>query len=42
MFDLITGKATHIPHTPAVPLLVSMAAQVAVVGLLIAIPLRSA
>jgi protein TonB len=39
MFDLVTGKATHIPHTPALPMVVSMAAQVGVVGLLIVVPL---
>jgi protein TonB len=39
MFDLITGKATHIPHTPTVPLLASMAAQVSIVGLVIMVPL---
>lgn len=38
MFDLITGNAAHIPRTAAVPMLVSAAAQMAVVGLLIAIP----
>ena len=32
MFDLITGKARHIPSKPGVPLLVSMAAQLALVG----------
>ena len=38
MFDLITGKATHTPHTPGVPILVSTAAHVVVVGLVIVLP----
>jgi protein TonB len=39
MFDLITGKATHIPHRTAVPLLASLAGQLAIVGALILVPL---
>lgn len=39
MFDLITGKTTHIPHAPAAPIMVSMAAQLTAMGLLIALPL---
>lgn len=38
MFDLITGKATHIPSRPIVPVLLSLAGQVVVIGLAIAIP----
>lgn len=38
MFDLVTGKAVHIPRTSGVSIVVSMAAQIAVVGLLILIP----
>ena len=38
MFDLITGKAIHTPYTPAVPILVSTAAHMAVAGLLIVLP----
>src|SRR6185503_1294233 len=36
MFDLITGKARHIPSKPGVPLLVSLAAQLALVGAVVA------
>ena len=36
MFDLITGKARHIPSKPGVPLLVSMSAQLALVGAIVA------
>jgi periplasmic protein TonB len=32
MFDIITGQAAHIPRRPALPLLASVAAQTAVVG----------
>jgi periplasmic protein TonB len=32
MFDLITGKARHIPSKPGVPLLISLSAQLALVG----------
>ena len=32
MFDLITGKTRHIPSKPGVPLLVSLSAQLALVG----------
>src|SRR6185503_18473239 len=35
MFDLITGKARHIPSKPGVPLLVSTSAQLALVGALV-------
>jgi len=38
MFDLVTGKAVHIPHTPGVSIVVSMAAQVTVIGLLMLVP----
>ena len=38
MFDLVTGKAVHVPHTPGVSIVVSMAAQVTVVGLLMLVP----
>ena len=38
MFDLITGRVTHIPHKPAVPILLSTVAQVVVVGLVIVLP----
>lgn len=38
MFDLITGKATHIPSTPAVPILISTAAQMTILGLVLALP----
>ena len=36
MFDLITGKARHIPSKPGVPLLVSLSAQLALVGAVLA------
>ena len=36
MFDLITGKARHIPSKPGVPLLVSMSAQLALVSAIVA------
>ena len=32
MFDLITGQTRHIPSKPGVPILISMSAQVALVG----------
>jgi protein TonB len=35
MFDLITGKARHIPSKPGVPLLISMAGQFALVGAIV-------
>jgi protein TonB len=38
MFDLITGKAAHLPHKPAVPILLSSAAQMVVMGLMIVLP----
>ncbi len=37
MFDLITGQAAHIPSRPTVPVLLSMAGQVLVVGTAIAV-----
>lgn len=39
MFDLITGKATHLPRHQGLPILVSTAAQVVVAGIVIAVPL---
>lgn len=36
MFDLITGKAQHIPRKSGVPLLISMSAQFALVGAVVA------
>ena len=36
MFDLITGKAQHIPSKPGVPLLVSLSAQLALVAAVVA------
>jgi len=36
MFDLITGKARHIPSKPGIPLLVSLSAQLALVGAVVA------
>src|SRR6187401_1873277 len=36
MFDLITGKARHIPSKPGVPLLVSLSAQLVLVGAVVA------
>src|SRR5688572_16717229 len=36
MFDLITGSATHIPSKPAVPVLVSIAAQAGLVAAVLA------
>jgi protein TonB len=39
MFDLITGKATHMPRHQGVPIVVSTAAQVLLVGLVIVVPL---
>ena len=39
MFDLITGKAQHLPRHATLPVLASTAAQVFVVGSLVAIPL---
>jgi protein TonB len=38
MFDLITGKATHTPYTPLVPMIVSTVTQLTIVGLVIVIP----
>lgn len=38
MFDLITGTATHIPRNPRGPMLVSTAAQLTVIGLVVAVP----
>jgi periplasmic protein TonB len=38
MFDLITGTVTHIPRNPRGPILVSTAAQLFVVALLVAVP----
>jgi periplasmic protein TonB len=38
MFDLITGTATHIPRNPRGPFLVSIAAQVAIFGVVVAVP----
>ena len=32
MFDLITGQTRHIPSKPGVPILISMSAQIALVG----------
>jgi protein TonB len=39
MFDLVAGKAVHIPQKPFVPMLVSITAQATVVTLLIVIPI---
>src|SRR5689334_5315830 len=39
MFDLITGKATHMPRHQSVPMVVSTVAQVALVGMVIVVPL---
>ncbi len=39
MFDLITGKAEHIPSTPALPILVSTTVQAIALGAVIAVPL---
>ena len=38
MFDLITGTATHIPRHPRGPMLLSTAAQLLIVGLLVVVP----
>jgi protein TonB len=38
MFDLVTGKARHLPRNPALPIVLSTAAQVIVLGLVVAIP----
>lgn len=38
MFDLITGEAKHTPRHQSVPILVSTAAHVVVLGLVIAVP----
>ena len=38
MFDLVTGKARHLPRHATLPIIVSTAAQVVVVGAAIAIP----
>jgi protein TonB len=40
MFDLITGRARHIPSRSGVPLLVSFSAQLALVGAVLAPVLR--
>jgi protein TonB len=37
MFDLITGRTGHIPSTPTLPLLISVGAQVATAGTLLAV-----
>ncbi len=39
MFELITGEAKHTPRNQSLPILVSTAAHVAVLGLVIAVPL---
>lgn len=39
MFDLITGKATHIPRHPGVPILASTGAQAVILALLVLVPL---
>lgn len=39
MFDLVSGKAAHIPQTPLVPMIVSVVAQVTIVGLVLLIPM---
>ena len=39
MFDLITGRVTHLPRNQGLPLVVSMAGQVTLVGLVIVLPL---
>jgi protein TonB len=39
MFDLITGQATHTPRNQSLPILLSTAAHVVVVGLLVVLPL---
>ena len=38
MFDLITGTATHIPRSPRGPMLVSTAAQLTLIGLVVLVP----
>ena len=38
MFDLITGTATHIPRHPRGPMLLSTAAQLGVLGLVVVVP----
>src|SRR5688572_20998769 len=38
MFDLSAGNATHTPHAPALPILVSSVAHVLVLGLVIVLP----
>ena len=37
MFDLITGKAVHIPRHPAAPILISTAMQLTALGIIAAI-----
>lgn len=39
MFDLITGKSAHIPSQPTVPVLLSLAGQVVVIGAAIVVPM---
>ena len=39
MFDLITGRATHLPRTQGLPLVLSTAGQVTLVGLVVVLPL---
>jgi len=39
MFDLITGRAKHIPSHPGIPLLMSTTVQAVVIGLVVALPL---
>ena len=39
MFDLITGRATHLPRTQGLPLVLSTVGQVALVGLVVVLPL---
>jgi protein TonB len=39
MFDLITGRAKHLPHHPALPLMFSTTAQAIVIAAVVAVPL---
>lgn len=36
MFDLITGKAGHLPRRQAMPLMLSVTAEIAAIGLIAA------
>jgi protein TonB len=39
MFDLITGRAKHLPHHPALPLMFSTTVQAMVIAAVVAVPL---